>query len=732
MKAKISKGSSFRGCLDYVTGKRGAERIGGTLAGRTAREMSREMGVARRLREDIGKPVWHASLSLPKGEHLDTERWNRVCMSFLAQMGLLPPEEHPWTAWRHTDGEYDHVHLVVNRISLTGAVWDAGLDVYKAITATREIEKSFGLTITPGRENKKFGEPSLKRGEVEQAVREQKAPVKVRVSDALKLSLEGKPSTETFVRRMKEYGVDAVPNIASTGRMNGFSFLCEGVALKGSDVGAAWKHLQEAISYDIQRDSNFLLELKASAATRRTEIDSRENRSDSHRNDIGAETGGREPETRNRSTDGSGIESRSELGTGFIPPIAGVERHPASDGRAIEGTIKEPAMVRPLDAGGVDGWTDTADTLSAIASSQRAILQADSDSGKVRAMADWTRLKRIKALSTESLQTKMGKVLDELQALGCPEYRITCVVPKALQGGFDSKGKKLYSKNLCRESKDADEIFFKCGEEEKWLSTAEEMNDEQRDIYITPIDGRFFYLIIDDLNDEKLDKMKRDGICPCLTIESSEGNYHSIVKVPKSSVDGEKECADALVRELNRLYDGDLNISGSSHMFRLSGFQSKKPSRHGWRVKIKESSPGVCEKTSARLQELVKALQEEKKKMVVVEEKAKPEVRHSAPIRAEVPAFPSDSDLGEKYFDAWQMTRLVFEKKGWKKDKSSMDFHTAKDLLYKGWSQEEVVAGMVSGSPDVKNRHPKTWKWAQGVVSDAWKEVAPLLFNDGR
>lgn len=111
---------------------------------------------------------------------------------------------------------------------------------------------------------------------------------------------------------------------------------------------------------------------------------------------------------------------------------------------------------------------------------------------------------------------------------------------------------------------------------------------------LPPLTGGF-YLIIDDLNDEKLDKMKRDGICPCLTIESSEGNYHSIVKVPKSSVDGEKECADALVRELNRLYDGDLNISGSSHMFRLSGFQSKKPSRHGWRVKIKRA-PLECVK----------------------------------------------------------------------------------------------------------------------------------------
>lgn len=166
MKAKISKGSSFRGCLDYVT-KEGAERIGGTLAGKNAREMSREFSVARRLREDIERPVWHTSLSLPKGERLDTERWNKACVAFLARMGIIPPEEVQWTAWRHTDGEYDHVHIIVNRISLTGAVWDAGLDVYKAIAATREIEKSFGLTITPGRENKKFAEPSLKRGEVE-------------------------------------------------------------------------------------------------------------------------------------------------------------------------------------------------------------------------------------------------------------------------------------------------------------------------------------------------------------------------------------------------------------------------------------------------------------------------------------------------------------------------------------------------------------------------------------
>ncbi|HOO51752.1 MAG TPA: relaxase/mobilization nuclease domain-containing protein, partial [Alphaproteobacteria bacterium] len=231
-----------------------------------AREMSRELSVARRLREGIERPVWHTSLSLPKGERLDTERWNKVCLSYLARMGIIPPEETQWTAWRHTDGQFDHVHIVVNRISLTGAVWDAGLDVYRAITATREIEKSFGLTITPGREAKKFAEPSLKRGEVERGVREGKAPAKVVVSDALKLSLEGKPDTRTFVRRMQEYGVDAVPNIASTGRMNGFSFAVAGIAVKGSDVGAAWKYLREAIDYDVQRDDQFLFDLKRRTA----------------------------------------------------------------------------------------------------------------------------------------------------------------------------------------------------------------------------------------------------------------------------------------------------------------------------------------------------------------------------------------------------------------------------------------------------------------------------------
>ena len=721
MKAKVSKGASFRGCLDYVTGKNGAERIGGTLAGKDAREMSREMAVARRLREDITRPVWHTSLSLPKGERLDTERWNKVCLSYLARMGIIPPEETQWTAWRHTDGQFDHVHIVVNRISLTGAVWDAGLDVYRAITATREIEKSFGLTITPGREAKKFAEPSLKRGEVERAVREGKAPAKVLVSDALKLSLEGKPDTRTFVRRMQEYGVDAVPNIASTGRMNGFSFAVDGIAVKGSDVGAAWKYLKEAIDYDVQRDSQLLLDLKKGRGTAGVKKDGGANRRNPNGYDLGIEAGRGEPEARNSNTDGSGVESRPEVGKGIVYPPTGIKRGSDSDGRELEETAPQPAMFRPFDASGVDEWADTADTLSAIADYQRAFVSPDTDVRKVKEMQGWERLKRIKALPTESLQIKMGKVLDELDGLGCPEYRITCVVPKTLQGGVDSKGRKLYSKNLCREKQDSPEVFFKRGEEEKWLGVAEHFNDEGRDVYITPVDPNHYYLLVDDLDAEKVQQMKGAGVTPCLTVESSKGNFHSVIKVPRSGSDGERDAANKLVKELNQTLGGDLRVSGCEHMFRLSGFQSKKKERQGWRVRLAEVNPGVvCQKTSERLRELIAVSQQEQEKKKVVEKRAALERKPSASVGADL---SSSSELAKRYREEWETTRTVFQKKGWKEDWSQIDFKVAKALLIEGYEQENIVSAMVSASPDVARRHPNTWAWAQKVVADADRSI---------
>ncbi|WP_373870513.1 relaxase/mobilization nuclease domain-containing protein, partial [Aeromonas caviae] len=41
----------------------------------------------RNWRTDIGKPVWHCSLSLPPGERLSAEKWEAVTADFMQRMG---------------------------------------------------------------------------------------------------------------------------------------------------------------------------------------------------------------------------------------------------------------------------------------------------------------------------------------------------------------------------------------------------------------------------------------------------------------------------------------------------------------------------------------------------------------------------------------------------------------------------------------------------------------------
>ena len=80
MKAKITRGTGFRGVLDYAldTGNqkgKNPETVGGTLTVGHARAMSAQFAVTRCLRPDIKAPVWHASLALPAGERLSSDKW---------------------------------------------------------------------------------------------------------------------------------------------------------------------------------------------------------------------------------------------------------------------------------------------------------------------------------------------------------------------------------------------------------------------------------------------------------------------------------------------------------------------------------------------------------------------------------------------------------------------------------------------------------------------------------
>lgn len=274
MKAKISRGGGFRGIAEYALGdEKEAEFVAGNVDGRTPRELSAEFALTRRLRPKTPRPVWHCSLSLPEGERLDSDKWETVVHDFLDGM-LFDRENHQFFAVRHTDTDHDHVHIIVSRIGLDAGLWHGKWEARKAIDLTQKLEIQHGLTRTPGYRQK--DEKSLTKGEIEQAVRTSEAPPKKVLQGLIKEAAEGQPTVVQFAEKLVMAGVEVRANLASTGRLNGFSFGLDGYSFKGSQLGKkfGWKALEkQGVSYEQERDREQLERFSGAKASQPADTD---------------------------------------------------------------------------------------------------------------------------------------------------------------------------------------------------------------------------------------------------------------------------------------------------------------------------------------------------------------------------------------------------------------------------------------------------------------------------
>lgn len=253
MKAKVTRGNGFRGIINYCLGPGKKDKpdraqiVAGNMAGRDSRELAREFGIVRRLRPDIKNPVWHCSLALPGGEL--TETWDKIAEQHLRNMGV-DLSKHQWLAVRHNDTDHDHVHIVLNRIALDGSVWYGVNDVFLAIESTQQLEQEFGLKLTPGLEAEP-DHPKKTRGQGEKEKRTGKPSVKVKMQKILNQAMKA-GSFEAFVQACEDLGLALLPNVAKTGRMNGFSFQLDGEVMKASNLGSKykWARLAEKTGFE--------------------------------------------------------------------------------------------------------------------------------------------------------------------------------------------------------------------------------------------------------------------------------------------------------------------------------------------------------------------------------------------------------------------------------------------------------------------------------------------------
>lgn len=271
---KIKRGKSFAGVVSYAL-RPGIHHnsdpvvIAGNMLSESVPELIAEFDTSKQLRPDVAKPVWHNSLRLPAGETLTTEQWSSIADDYMRRMGFS--DTHLRCYVLHDDMAGQHIHIIASRIDLNGGKLYLGRN--ENLISTRiisELEIAHGLTVTKTAVLPK--QPKKKRvSRNEQKMQErQGSPVpKERVRSAVDTALSEADDVRKFVSLLAKKGISALPNIASNGRMNGFSFEYAGIAFKASQLGKSygWKSLQEKLRFNPDTDTAYLLSLRAEATS---------------------------------------------------------------------------------------------------------------------------------------------------------------------------------------------------------------------------------------------------------------------------------------------------------------------------------------------------------------------------------------------------------------------------------------------------------------------------------
>lgn len=270
---KIKRGKSFSGVVQYAL-KPGAHHksdpvvIGGNMLSDSALDLIAEFDTSKKLRPEVEKTVWHNSLRLPTGETLSNEQWVTFADDYMKRMGFS--DTHLRCYVLHDDEAGQHIHIIASRINLSaGKVYLGRNENLISTRIISELEITHGLTVTKTAPSLSNAQPKRKivsRNEKMLSERTGEPSPKEALQQIIDKSLADTPQLLTFIKRLEEAEVSWTANIASTGKMNGFSFEFNGIAFKASQLGKSysWANLQKRLNYNPEH----LQGLRASISTK--------------------------------------------------------------------------------------------------------------------------------------------------------------------------------------------------------------------------------------------------------------------------------------------------------------------------------------------------------------------------------------------------------------------------------------------------------------------------------
>ena len=272
---KIKRGTGFRGVLEYALDEGRGLVIGGNMSGVTPRELAKEFGQSRKLREDIEKPVWHNSLRLPEGEHLSPEKLEKIADAYMKKMGF--GRIHQRVYIMHDEPNGQHIHIIASRIDLEGKLYLGKNENLKSTQYISQLEREHGLVITRlEADPTKIGRRVPPPGIIGKAEREGELPVEMRMQALIDDAAADRPNFETLIKRLEASGMTIIPS-GATGQPQGISisFGFDGATRAGSKLGGAsykWASIKKRIDYDPVRDQAIIDELRSKVVEEKGDI----------------------------------------------------------------------------------------------------------------------------------------------------------------------------------------------------------------------------------------------------------------------------------------------------------------------------------------------------------------------------------------------------------------------------------------------------------------------------
>ena len=228
----IAHGST---ALDYIfrEGKLGSRLAFHNLCSREPKTIYEEMKVVSDYNSRCRNKFLRIEIGIaPKDEkRLPVSELMGIAHLFAKRMGL---DNHQWVAVTHKDTDNRHIHIIANRISLFGEVYDTTFVSNRAARVAEEISRSKGLTIA--REIKvERKHQKTKANPTREQTKHQVQNVCYSLLD--KYRGTGVTGLSMFLYELNKNGISIERMKNKQGKLYGLKFSYAGQSFKASEIG---------------------------------------------------------------------------------------------------------------------------------------------------------------------------------------------------------------------------------------------------------------------------------------------------------------------------------------------------------------------------------------------------------------------------------------------------------------------------------------------------------------